>query len=97
MKTASFKKQFIFFLLTFSMIVQVFLGNGRMLKILVKGDLIGEIGFFSDRMTDYKAVTLNVASLAVLKKEDFLAVIRGFPADFVNYFYFLFILSFFVK
>jgi len=57
----------------------------------VKGDLIGEIGFFSDRMTDYKAVTLNVASLAVLKKEDFLAVIRGFSADFVIYLFFILI------
>ena len=63
----------------------MFLANGRMLKLLVKGDLIGEIGFFSDRKTDYKAVTLNVASLAVLKKEDFLSVIRQFPTDYEQY------------
>lgn len=54
------------------------------MKVLSKGDLFGEISFFSEQLCEFKAVTSNVTSLAVLCKADFLSTVKRYPRDYVK-------------
>ncbi len=58
----------------------------KKIKILKKGDILGDISFFSDRTAELTAKSLNVINLVYLSKEDFLRVISKYPIDQEKYF-----------
>ncbi|EGR31909.1 hypothetical protein IMG5_100600 [Ichthyophthirius multifiliis] len=52
-----------------------------------KGDLFNEINFFTEKISEFTAITGNVTSLAILEKCSFLQIIKKFPKDYEQYCY----------
>lgn len=53
--------------------------NCRSLHTLTKGDLLGEIEFFSGKVTSINAVSKNVVTTALITKTNFVELLKEFP------------------
>ncbi|KAL4480439.1 hypothetical protein ABPG74_020955 [Tetrahymena malaccensis] len=54
-------------------------------KIKKKGEMIGEVEFFSNEQYELSAKSMSVANLAFIEKQDFLKELYKYPTDYEKY------------